>query len=581
MASSWSEGDRNEESNTRTTSICEDDLEANYYSVLNLPTNATDKEITQAYHKYGLIYHPDKHKNLVNKKSAEKLFSKIKEAYDVLINPHKRAIYDSVGRKGLGQDGLQIVIHSKTPREIREEYERLAKEQEDKRLEKLTFSEGSFAVRVNATNVFEGKKYYADQANQSYLEIENYSMAQSVDFPITSKDTVTITGALDTENRQRGAGSVTASLRRILSGSSYIDVKGTLGAKSALTFFGFKRFTNRLKGSSLTTLNYRKGEIAPVFLNSLNYQLSENLRAQMAYKTPFGNFHLSSLATSLMYGRESYYAELKLNLSVRNTFLSISLTKSFWDDSLKFKTMLMHGYLGTTFSYAIEKQITRHTRVDSCIVLSSSAGVVLNFEVNRGRQTFIIPFHLSNEIMPSAVFYGTVTPVVVYYVFKKLVIDPYRKEREESDAKQKQDKLKAELYERRKLALAAQELMKETVLRIIEREGVNGLIITKAIYGKIIDKDSPNFETEKILDVVLPLQLLVKDHAFNILSDQSKSNLEGFYDPCIGESKSLYVEYTFRNEKYQVTCGDTENLRMPKASHKVQWWSKPFQSVKP
>jgi len=79
----------------------------------------------------------------------------------------------------------------------------------------------------------------------------------------------------------------------------------------------------------------------------------------------------------------------------------------------------------------------------------------------------------------------------------------------------------------------------------------------------------------------VPLQLLVKDHTLNIFSDQSKSNLEGFYDPCIGETKSLYVEYTFRNEKYQVTCGDTENLRMPKASHKVQWWTKPFQSVKP
>jgi hypothetical protein len=31
--------------------------------------------------------------------------------------------------------------------------------------------------------------------------------------------------------------------------------------------------------------------------------------------------------------------------------------------------------------------------------------------------------------------------------------------------------------------------MKETVLRIIDREGPNGLIIHKAIYGKIIDKN--------------------------------------------------------------------------------------------
>ncbi len=134
------------------------------------------------------------------------------------------------------------------------------------------------------------------------------------------------------------------------------------------------------KGSSLLTLNYRGGAVAPIFLNTLNYQLSENIRAQIAFKCPLG-FAMSSLATSLMYGRDSYYAEMKLNLSVRNTYLSLHLSKSFWEDSIKFKTQITHGYLGTTFSYAIEKQITRHTRVDSCIVLSSSAGVVLNFEL--------------------------------------------------------------------------------------------------------------------------------------------------------------------------------------------------------
>ncbi len=58
-----------------------------------------------------------------------------------MINPHKRAIYDSLGVKGLSQDNLQLVIRSKTPQEIREEYERLSKEREERRLEKLTYSQ--------------------------------------------------------------------------------------------------------------------------------------------------------------------------------------------------------------------------------------------------------------------------------------------------------------------------------------------------------------------------------------------------------------------------------------------------------
>lgn len=93
----------------------------------------------------GLIYHPDKHKDPENKRNAELLFSKLKKAYDVLIDPHKRAIYDSVGMKGLVEEGLQLVVRSKTPQEIREEYERLAREKEERNLEKLTNS----AVIIN------------------------------------------------------------------------------------------------------------------------------------------------------------------------------------------------------------------------------------------------------------------------------------------------------------------------------------------------------------------------------------------------------------------------------------------------
>jgi DnaJ family protein C protein 11 len=67
--------------------------------------------------------------------------SKKKLKFKVLINPHKRAIYDSLGAKGLNQDDLQLVIRSKTPQEIREEYERISKEREERRLEKLTYSQ--------------------------------------------------------------------------------------------------------------------------------------------------------------------------------------------------------------------------------------------------------------------------------------------------------------------------------------------------------------------------------------------------------------------------------------------------------
>ena len=39
----------------------------------------------------------------------------------------------------------------------------------------------------------------------------------------------------------------------------------------------------------------------------------------------------------------------------------------------------------------------------------------------------------------------------------------------------------------------------------------------------------------------------MKDSKLQILTEGSKSSLPGFYDPCIGEDKSLYIKYRFVN----------------------------------
>jgi hypothetical protein len=55
------------------------------------------------------------------------------------------------------------------------------------------------------------------------VKIGNFEMLQSVDFPLTRKNTVTISGKLNTNDRF-GSGSVTANLRRLLASDTYLDV---------------------------------------------------------------------------------------------------------------------------------------------------------------------------------------------------------------------------------------------------------------------------------------------------------------------------------------------------------------------
>ncbi len=65
-----------------------------YYQVLGVDRNASEKDIKRAYHRLARQFHPD-----VNPgdKQAEEKFKGINEAYEVLGDPEKRAKYDRLG----------------------------------------------------------------------------------------------------------------------------------------------------------------------------------------------------------------------------------------------------------------------------------------------------------------------------------------------------------------------------------------------------------------------------------------------------------------------------------------------------
>ncbi|KAK9153498.1 hypothetical protein Sjap_000978 [Stephania japonica] len=70
-----------------------------YYKILQVDRTAKDDDLKKAYRKLAMKWHPDK--NPHNKKEAEATFKQISEAYDVLSDPQKRAVYDQYGEEGL------------------------------------------------------------------------------------------------------------------------------------------------------------------------------------------------------------------------------------------------------------------------------------------------------------------------------------------------------------------------------------------------------------------------------------------------------------------------------------------------
>jgi molecular chaperone DnaJ len=71
---------------------------SDFYVLLGISRDASEAEIKKAYRKLAMEHHPDRNSS----PQAEAKFKEITEAYEVLRDPEKRALYDRYGKAGLG-----------------------------------------------------------------------------------------------------------------------------------------------------------------------------------------------------------------------------------------------------------------------------------------------------------------------------------------------------------------------------------------------------------------------------------------------------------------------------------------------
>lgn len=75
-----------------------------YYDVLGVEATADEAQIKKGYRKMALKYHPDKNPG---NEEAEYKFKEVAEAYQIVSDPQKRALYDEVGKEGLSKQGVE------------------------------------------------------------------------------------------------------------------------------------------------------------------------------------------------------------------------------------------------------------------------------------------------------------------------------------------------------------------------------------------------------------------------------------------------------------------------------------------
>lgn len=77
--------------------------EIDYYEILEVSKGCSGAELKKSYRKLAMKYHPDRNPD---DKEAEEKFKQVNEAYQVLSDEEKRAIYDRYGKAGLEGQGM-------------------------------------------------------------------------------------------------------------------------------------------------------------------------------------------------------------------------------------------------------------------------------------------------------------------------------------------------------------------------------------------------------------------------------------------------------------------------------------------
>ncbi|XP_057478462.1 chaperone protein dnaJ 13-like isoform X1 [Actinidia eriantha] len=527
------------------------------YALLHLSPEASDEEIRKAYRQWAQVYHPDKYQAPQMKEIATENFQRICEAYEILSDESKRQIYDIYGMEGL-TSGLELGPKLNKAEEIREELERLRRRKEQEKVSAHVQPSGSILANLSLPQFLEGGGVMRGMA-----------MSSEVQTQISKRNAIAIGGNLQV-NGNSGGGAATVVVRHQLSSVSSIEFMASAGLRSLIGVQTSRHLSLHSTATMGIAMSLRDGSIN--LSNSWTRQLSETTR---------GNIQLvlgpeSAVAVGWQKKEEKMSAAAEIKIGTSSFGATAHYTHRFSAKS--------HGRIaGRVGSSNLEIEIGGGRKISqfSTVRMLYSVGIqgiFWKFELHRGDQKLIVPILLSRHLN-AVIATGTFAiPTSLYFLLKTFIVKPYYLKREKQKALENVKKTSAQVQEARAAAEKAQQLLQNVTNRKRSRQlETGGLVITKAVYGsqKALKKRDELGEVKdelasQVLDVTLPLNFLVGDSGeLKLHEGVKKSGIMGFCDPCPGEPKKLYVEYTYHGERYEVIVDDYEELLLPQGAQKI------------
>lgn len=525
------------------------------YALLQISPQSSDEEIRKAYRQWAQIYHPDKYQSPEEKGIATHNFQRICEAYEILTDEHKRQIYDIYGMEGLSA-GLELGPKLNKADEIKQELERLRRLKEQEKVFTHVQPSGSIFAELSVPEFLEGDGF-----------MKGMAMASEIHQQISKRNAVAIGGNLAV-NGDSGGGGATVLFRHQVSPVASVEFMASAGLRALLGVQTTRHVSVHSTATTGVAISLRDGSVnlSNVWTRQISEATNGNIQLNLGTE--------SSISVGWKHKNEKTSAGGEIKFGTGSFGAAAQYTRRFSKKSHGRVTCKV-GSSALEFEIGGGRKISDFSSVRMLYSIGIQ-GISWKFEYHRGGQKLIVPVLLSRDLSLLLASGALVVPSSLYFLLKTYLVKPFYLKREKQKALEKMQSSSAQVREARAAAEKAQQLLQNVANRKRnKREETGGLVITKAVYGdskaiqKIIESGEENDElASQTLDVTIPLNFVVNDSGILKLHEGvKKSGIMGFCDPCPGDAKKLYVEYSYGGTMHTVSVDDYEELVIPKGSH--------------
>lgn len=483
-----------------------------YYAVLNVPPDAAREQIRAAYRRLSQTYHPDRHLDGEARRNATEMFTRVKEAYDVLSHPMKREVYDAYGMAGVrSMERSELATfndvrqHFEKQRRYRggggggEGDEETAQEGDmplPSSVDSLLTVSNSIDVSVDATGLAQLLPDFLDgdlRYIRSAMRVRGAMLGTQGTVYLTTRDSITVqydvaTGFGGGGGDAEGDASATAESKGIVVAGRH-QFSGDMVGEAALSFVGAQvppivsakmwRRTSKFTSMALEG-SYSQRYDGLLLVLSHARQLSDRWHGQLSWAAGPSPGFMATFVRSA----ERWSLSFSARVGMGATGVKASIKHLLFDAATYVKARAQLSLAG----WALELGAARELAMDSIVgtgVQLAHTGISVRVKAGRGDHRVGVPILLLPNPHPMAFVAITGTLSAVLASTEWFIVKPLRWAARERQRQRGQTERREEIEAARVRAQQALQLMQRDVerSRVRERARENGLLIVRGVYG--------------------------------------------------------------------------------------------------